>query len=81
MTLNKEPYIKVPTWILTVLTPLLVSGIVSFGVIRANFATEKQKTQNLTETVDRLEARKVDRSEFNMLLLQLSEINKKLDKQ
>jgi len=50
MTLDKTSYIKIPTWILTIGLPLVISGLGAYITVRIVLANQGQEIQNMKST-------------------------------
>jgi len=79
MTLERDKYIKIPTWILTLLLPGLVSLTVAYGAW--NYTKGKIETRNEKheQEIKTLQETKVDRNEFTQFMNSLNRIENKLD--
>lgn len=79
MTFKKSEVITIPTWLFTLVLPLLVSGIVAWGVYKANAATVTEKVNKTEIEIQKLDNTKVSRDEMNLIILSLQRIESKLD--
>jgi hypothetical protein len=80
MTIRKDDIITLPTWMVVLLLPIVVSAVISFGVFKASAAQQKEKVDNVINTTNELKQNKVDRNEFIMIQNQLNRIEEKVDK-
>jgi hypothetical protein len=80
MTIDKKHVVTIPVWLLVLILPILISGIVGYAASRYNSgATERQVDIN-TGRLDNVEKDKVDNGEFDMLKDQLNRIETKTDR-
>jgi len=79
MTFDRREVVKIPVWLVSILLPMLISGIVAISVFAAGKATIDEKVKQTEIQIDKLDAEKTDRTEMNLILLQLSRIEKKVD--
>ena len=79
MTFDRREVIKIPVWLVSILLPMLISAIVAISVFAAGKATLDEKVKQTESSIEKLDAKKTDRTEMNMILLQLSRIEKKVD--
>lgn len=80
MTIDKEKTINIPVWLVSFILPIIVALLASYGVMTSTDATQKAKMEMLEKSVDNLDATKVERNEFNMVIQKLNDIEQKLDK-
>ena len=79
MTVDKKDVITIPKWLVIWLLPMLVSGVVAFGVVSEIKAQLQIKAERNEKEIERLQDQKVDRYEFNQLINTLHSIERKLD--
>lgn len=79
MTLERDKFIKIPTWILTMLLPGLVAFMVSYGSWNSTKATLETKSIKNEQEIKALQEQKVDRNEFIQFMNSLNRIENKLD--
>lgn len=79
MTVDKKDVITIPKWLVIWLLPMLVSGVVAFGVVSEIKAQLQIKAERNEKEIERLQDQKVDRNEFNQLINTLNRLEKKFD--
>ncbi|MBV5313778.1 MAG: hypothetical protein JZU47_10810 [Prolixibacteraceae bacterium] len=79
MTVDKKDIITIPKWLVIWVAPMLVSAIVAFGTISAWKGKYETKAARNEQEIQRLDERKVDRKEMDLLLNTLNRIENKLD--
>ena len=79
MTIDKKEVITLPKWLIVLVLPMLVSGLVAYGAISSWKGSYENKVETNELQIQRLDERKVDRNEFNQLLNTLNRIENKLD--
>lgn len=80
MTVDRNSTIKIPTWIITVALPMVVAGVISYGVNKANEARTDEKISQHSVAIKTIQETKVDRNEQNLILNSLQRIEEKLDR-
>lgn len=79
MTFDKTKTINIPVWLISIVLPLIIAIITSYGIMTASAATTKIKIETLQREVEKIEAGKVERFEFNLIIDKLNSIDKKID--
>lgn len=79
MTFNKSEVIEIPKWLIVLVLPMIVAGVVSYGLFKANSAKNEEKVNQMDARMEKIDRAKVDRNEFVMMQNQLNRIEQKLD--
>ena len=95
MVLNKSEVITIPKWLVIVLFPILIGGIAGYATSRFNAGRQEKEIEVTmdaskvnalaikelkTNELNDLQATKVDRNEFKLVVDQLNRIELKIDK-
>ena len=75
MTLDKNNVIRIPTWLIAVFLPLVISIIAALIVSNASVAATRKQVEINTDQIKE----KVSRNEFNIIKDQLDRIENKVD--
>ena len=75
MTLDKNNVIRIPTWLIAVFLPLVISIIAAIIVSNANGAATRKQVEINTDQIKE----KVSRNEFDIIKDQLDRIENKVD--
>jgi hypothetical protein len=75
MTIDKTSVIRIPTWIITLATPIVVSITVAIISYNVSFAKTAKQVEVNTKVLDA----KVSTAEFELIQQQLNRIENKLD--
>lgn len=76
MTVDKDRYIKIPIWLVSVFLPILIALIISFGAYKVSSATFETKIKRNEQEIEK----RVTRDEFDLVLKGIERIENKLDK-
>jgi len=79
MTVDKKEVITLPKWLVILVLPMLVSGLVAYGAMSSWKGTYENKVETNEVQIQRLEEKKVNRDEYNQLINTLNRIENKLD--
>lgn len=83
MTIEKDKYIKIPIWLVSIVLPAIITIGGGYTTFRLAFQDTKNKVEYHEKQLEKLPTQlntKVDRVEFNLVMEQLKEINRKLDR-
>ena len=76
MTVDKSQTIKIPIWLVSIMLPLIVTAIGVYGLTTAFKAETQTEIKQLKQSQDR----KIDRTEFDLILKSLDKFDKSLDR-
>lgn len=79
MAINRNESIVIPVWLIGILLPIIISIVVSYGVMTAGKATLDERSVKNAFEIETLKQNKVDRNEMNLIILSLTRIEGKLD--
>ena len=79
MTVDKKEVITLPKWLVILVLPMLVSGLVAYGAMSSWKGSYENKVETNEIQIQKLDEKKVDRNEYNQLLNTLNRIENKLD--
>lgn len=79
MTIDKREVITIPKWLVIVVLPMIISGLVAFGSISTWKGSIETKTSRNEKEIETLFTKKVEYSEYNRLFMTLERIEKKID--
>jgi len=79
MTIDKKEVITLPKWLVILVLPMIVSLVVSFGLMSETKATLETKAHRNEAEIQKLYDQKTDRNEMNLLINTLNRIENKLD--
>ena len=79
MTIDKKDVITLPKWLVILVLPMLVSGLVAFGAISTWKGSYETKASRNEAEIQKLYDQKTDRNEMNLLINTLNRIENKLD--
>ena len=79
MTIDKKEVITLPKWLVILVLPMLVSGLVAYGAMSSWKGSYENKVETNEIQIQKLDEKKVDRNEYNQLLNTLNRIENKLD--
>jgi len=79
MTIDKRETINVPTWLVAVFAPIIIAGIVSYGVSQSAKGATDTKIIRAEQDIETLRKEKVSKDEMTLILDRLKSIEGKLD--
>lgn len=77
---DKSKTVTLPVWLISVIISILITGFTTWGIVSTKNATLETKTARVEEDIRNLQAEKVDRNEFKMVVDKLNSIENKLDR-
>ena len=82
MTIDKDRFVKIPIWLVSIVLPLLIAAFAGFVTDQVMSAGDRKQIEVNTKRLDYIPYQlenKVDRREFEIFKDQLNRIEDKLD--
>ena len=79
MTIDKKDIITLPKWLVILVFPMIISGIMTLSLVSLYAGGLKEKVEKTEIDVRDLDQSKVDRNEATQMLNSLNRIETKLD--
>lgn len=80
MTLDKKEVITLPKWLVIIVAPMIVAGIVTYGSVNFWKGSAETKINRAEAEIQKLDEKKLDRDEFEQLMKTINRVEDKLDK-
>lgn len=80
MTIEKDKVVRIPIWVISVLLPVLVAGVISFGQYKYSSGRTETKLDHIELKINSIEQTKVDSKTFDMLIQRLDRIDDRLER-
>jgi hypothetical protein len=74
MTIEKSKTINIPVWLVSIIMPLIVTLITTWGILSGTVAELKLQARTNKDNIETLHSEKIDRNEFNQVTKQLEDI-------
>lgn len=75
MTIDRNEKVTIPVWLLSGIISIIVAGFAAWGISSGKAAAAEVRLNHVEKAVET----KVEQREFNMLLIRLDRIEKKID--
>lgn len=79
MTIDKSKTINIPVWLVSVIVPIVITLLTSFGVLTSAKATLETRAKRNEQDIETLRKEKIQRDEFTLVIQKLNSIETKLD--